>query len=333
MHAPLDIVIAGHVALDTVIHLDGGERIVHKVSTGGAVTFASLAIKTSNPSCNVGLATKVGHDFPAELLGPFSSLGVAIDGILRDHHAPTTRFELVYDGPVRTVACPARCSPLRVDEFPDGVLAAKRLHLGPLCREMDRRFVEDLGSASDGATIVGVDLQGFIRNVHDDGHITFVPAEEGLAMVSLLHDTFGRKLVIKGDDAECNAVMPGARPGLDPGEIMSFFLESFPRATVLVTSGRKGSIAGMNEDGNPVVARIPAFRPRVIIDETGAGDTFLGSFLARLHGPPATIHACEQAALYASAASSFLVEEPGYKGLKPVPEIEARVASKQFFNA
>ena len=331
MTQPFDLVIMGHVALDTVIHVDRGIRSVHKVSLGGAVTFSSLATKTSNPALNVGIATKTGNDFPDDLLASFTTLGVDTSAILRDDGAGTTRFELVYEGASRALSCTVQCSPLRVDELPDNVLSTKSVHLGPLCREIDASFIERLGELLPRETIVGVDLQGFLRNVHEDGTISFISPAEGERMVSLLHETFGPRLVIKGDDAECRAIMPGGEASNSAPKTMSFFLEAYPGATILITSGRYGSIVGRNDGTVPRARRIPAFRPRAIVDETGAGDTFLGSFLSRLNGPPRDIVSCEAAAFFASAASSFLVEGAGFDGLRTVPEIEARVTSRRYF--
>ena len=74
-------------------------------------------------------------------------------------------------------------------------------------------------------------------------------------------------------------------------------------ATVpIVTLAERGSLL---LDGNTLY-RIPAFRTRAI-DPTGAGDTYGGSFITEF----ARAGKLVDAALYASAAASMMVEQVG----------------------
>ncbi|MEX2681127.1 MAG: PfkB family carbohydrate kinase [Candidatus Sigynarchaeota archaeon] len=321
MKKPFDLVILGHMAMDTVIHVENGKHNVHTVSAGGAVTFGALAAKTSEPSARIGIGSKIGKDFPAELLQPFKQKDVDLSCLLVDKTSPSTRFELVYNAGKRTVSCPARCSELLFAEFPPELWMSKRFHIGAICREISLKFIEQMGETIATRVPVGIDLQGVLRDIDPSGKVGLLTQQEAFAATRSIYDVFGDRLVIKGDDFECAAVS-----GIDdPVKCIEYFLAEFKESTILLTLGRNGSYLGKNEGRKPVIERIPAFKPAQIVDETGAGDTFLVSFLSRLSNSGSSINACKDAALFASAASSFLVEATRCQGLQSSKAILARV--------
>nr|MDO8113424.1 carbohydrate kinase family protein [Candidatus Sigynarchaeota archaeon] len=327
MKKPFDLVVIGHLAMDTVIHVENGKRNIFKVSAGGAVTFGSLAAKTAEPGWRVGIATKVGKDLLPELLDPLKEKRVDLSCMLVDNKAPTTRFELVYEGGKRTVSCPARCSELVFDEFSHDLFVARRFHIGAICQEISMQFIDQLGQAITKEQPVGIDLQGVLRDIHKDGSISLISQHDALEKAKKIYSIFGKRLVIKGDDFECSAVS-----GIDdPVKCIEYFLGEFKESTVLLTLGRKGSYIGKNDAGAPRIEKIPAFKPDKIIDETGAGDTFLVSFLSRLKNASSNFKACKDASLFAAAASSFLVEDTRCKGLQSSAKILDRVQKAEYF--
>jgi 2-dehydro-3-deoxygluconokinase len=93
----------------------------------------------------------------------------------------------------------------------------------------------------------------------------------------------------------------------DPAAIVDFYLRLGPKLVVLKL-GAKGALLA-TESGT---VEIPPF-PCTPVDGTGAGDTFCGSFLARL-----TLgDAAEPAARYAAAAAALKTE--GYGAVAPMP--------------
>ncbi|HME54863.1 MAG TPA: PfkB family carbohydrate kinase [Candidatus Lokiarchaeia archaeon] len=328
MKKAFDLVILGHMAMDTVIHVENGERKVFKTSAGGAVTFGSIAAKTSEPGARIGIATKVGKDLIPDLLDPLKAKKIDLSCMIVDEEALTTRFELIYEGGHRTVSCPARCSALSFDDFPDELWSARRFHIGSICGEISLLFIEKMGNGIIDEQPVGIDLQGVLRDVHDDGTISLISQGDALDTTRKIYEIFGKRLVIKGDDFECTAVS-----GIeDPVQCIEYFLSEFSDVTVLLTMGRKGSYLGKNCDGNATIEKIPAFKPDRIVDETGAGDTYLVSYLSRIDNASSCSFAtCEEAALFASAASSFLVEDKKFKGLQPAKKILERVQKAVYF--
>jgi len=327
MNRAFDLVILGHLAMDTIIHVENGKREVFKTSAGGAVTFASIAAKTSEPHARIGIATKVGDDFIPSLLDPFKEKKIDLSCMIVDEQAPTTRFELVYEGGHRTVSCPARCSPLSFVDFPDELWSARRFHIGSICGEISLSFIEKMGTGIIDEQPIGIDLQGVLRDVHEDGTISLIPQGDALESTRNIYEVFGKRLVIKGDDFECAAVS-----GIeDPVQCIEYLLSEFTDVTVLLTMGRKGSYLGKNCDGNATIEKIPAFKPDRIVDETGAGDTYLVSYLSRIDTSSCSFDTCKEAALFASAASSFLVEDKKFKGLQPAKKILDRVQKAVYF--
>ncbi len=94
----------------------------------------------------------------------------------------------------------------------------------------------------------------------------------------------------------------------DPDAMLDFYLRLGPKVVVL----RMGEAGAYLATADGVRVRIPAY-PVVAVDATGAGDTFCGSFLARIlagDGP-------EPAARYASVAAALACT--GYGAVAPIP--------------
>ena len=119
--------------------------------------------------------------------------------------------------------------------------------------------------------------------------------------------------VIHATIAEADIALPGiddalALTGLtDPDAIVNFYLRLGPPIVVL-KMGAEGALLATAEGRT----RIPPF-PCALVDATGAGDTFCGSFLARSIAGDAP----EAAARYAAAAAALKTQ--GYGAVAPIP--------------
>jgi sugar/nucleoside kinase (ribokinase family) len=90
-------------------------------------------------------------------------------------------------------------------------------------------------------------------------------------------------------------------------------------ATTLLTVGARGGLAMV---GSRFVAW-PALRPAVVVDPTGAGDVFLGAYVAAILASP--YGAGDRRALrIAAAAASCSVEAPGLAGVPTLAAVRAR---------
>jgi 2-dehydro-3-deoxygluconokinase len=98
----------------------------------------------------------------------------------------------------------------------------------------------------------------------------------------------------------------------DPDAMLDFYLRLGPKVVVL-RMGKEGAYLATT-DG--VRARIPVHRVEVV-DATGAGDTFCGSFLARMLAGDDP----EAAARYANVAAALACR--GYGAVGPIPTSDA----------
>ena len=101
----------------------------------------------------------------------------------------------------------------------------------------------------------------------------------------------------------------------DPAAIVDFYLRLGPRIVVLKL-GANGALLGTEAGHTP----IPPF-PCTPVDGTGAGDTFCGSFLARLIKGDSPL----DAATYAAAAAALKTE--GYGAIAPMPKADRVLAA------
>jgi hypothetical protein len=148
MPAP-DFVTVGHVARDLV---PGGWR------AGGTITFA--AIQAHKLGCSVGVVTRAGPEIDLRALYPFAEIAANVS-------RETTTFENVYEHGVRRQHLRARGEPIDSDDVPVEWLSSPVALVGPLMGEIDpalpSRFAE--------STLVGVSVQGWLRNVDDEGAV------------------------------------------------------------------------------------------------------------------------------------------------------------------
>lgn len=105
----------------------------------------------------------------------------------------------------------------------------------------------------------------------------------------------------------------------DNGDVAMWLTQAHERASApaIVTLGSRGCAACLS-DGSLI--RIPALAPAVVVDTTGAGDTFNGVFATHL----ASGSAIEQALAAATAAASLSVARNGARGGMPGAEAIAQ---------
>lgn len=79
------------------------------------------------------------------------------------------------------------------------------------------------------------------------------------------------------NELEARALVPEQVAAQDDGQVADFLAAAHPAATVVLTAGRAGLTWAGN--GTDAVQRLPAF-PVTAVDETAAGDAFIGYLLA-----------------------------------------------------
>jgi len=162
------------------------------------------------------------------------------------------------------------------------------VHIGPVFKEVPLSLVR---KCRDRASVVSMDLQGFVRVRDSSGRIFLQSVEFGglLRSVDLVKASAEEALVQTGSSTLVTAISRLIRGG--------------PRWLV-VTLGARGSIFAGREGE---VWRIPAYPEERVIDPTGAGDALVGGWLSTFVVTRDPLWSMS----IGTAAASFLVRRSG----------------------
>ena len=274
-----DLAVIGHYTIDRIIVGEGEPR----PTLGGPPTYTSIAARRMGATVTV--ISKVGKDFPDEYIAWLSRNGIDLTGLARVD-TPTTRFTSKFENEERVLQLKSVCSPILPEDIPVD-LKTKCIHLGPVAREIPAETVSHVAKRTE---VVSLDPQGFVRRFDREGNVL---DQERLDVTVL------RRIdILKASEGELKIAM-----GIDDlWKAMEAATKFGPNA-VIVTKGVKGALMLYGRTRY----EIPAYAPRLIIDPTGAGDAFIGAFMAEyVKGKDPS-----WCAAVGSATSSFVVEGIG----------------------
>ena len=280
---PADIVVVGHLCIDSIILPN---RQVPCTILGGSAAYVSLSAR--HLGADVSIISKVGGDFPKAYLWWLSQEGIDVANVHVVEDRKTTRFELKYsdDLSTRTLRLISKAPPITVEDTQSS-LKTKVIHLAPIANEIEYEAAEKLKRCSE---ILSLDPQGLIRAFKDEGVVTHEKLED--KRVLELADIY------KSSKEEIEAVT-----GFLDLHAAIRAVHDFGVETVIVTLGGKGAVLSIEG----TVYEIPAYTPTKIVDPTGAGDAFIGGFIAEyIRGKEVLWCAC-----VGSAAASTVVEGIG----------------------
>ena len=317
-----NVLFIGHHAIDTIIRF----KQKRKPSLGGTVTFGSLALKTYTNSTKISVISNLGlQNFNKSLLKHFNDKNIDFRGV-KTFETDNTNFELNYSNHSRRLTLKS-CSPkLKFEDIPEEILTSPPdiLILAPLCNEISFEYVSKIVNTFPN-TFIGIDLQGFIRYIDDDGEVSYVRDEAIISNMIAIINLIGDRLILKGSEVEMKLLSNHK----EPQKIMEYFKNFENKAIYIMTMGEAGSLILKNGEN---LLKIPAYKPKRVLDETGAGDVYLTIFLYELLNSDMTWEEIEKNAHLASAAASFLVEKKGPKGFETRKRILKRVASNNYIN-
>jgi sugar/nucleoside kinase (ribokinase family) len=278
-----DLVSVGHFSLDSIFLPSRNSPFV---VLGGSVVYSSFAARRLD--ARVSVISKVGGDFPAAYLWWLRQENVDLSNVSRDENARTTRFELEYSNDLshRILRLKNRAPPINVTDLPES-LKARAVHVGPIAGELTYEAIEKLRGCSD---ILSLDPQGLVRNFDENGNVT----------VGELTDKRILKFVdiYKSSSEEIQAVT-----GLSDTDSAIKAVHGHGAKIAIVTSGANGALVSVEG----TIHKVPAYKPEKIVDPTGAGDAFIGSFLAEyVKGED-----CSWCSYVGSAAASLVLEGIG----------------------
>ena len=289
-----DLVTVGHIAIDLTI----SPRItIPKPTLGGSSVYVSLAARKLG--AKVSVISNVGEDFSNSYLAWMNTNGIDLSGVKRVKGASTTKFSLKYTNRTRKLQLRNRAPNISKEDIPIS-MQTKIIHIAPIANEVSQSLVEKLRIL---ANVLSLDPQGFVRKFDTKGnmHLKRWDNPKVLGQIDLYKSSSNEIKVITGS-ADLELAMEK--------------IHDYGAKIAIVTRGTKGSkllFEGEYFD-------IPPCKPRIVRDPTGAGDAFIGAFLAEyVRGKDPVWCAC-----VGSASASFVVEEVGPKAFGEKEEIYAR---------
>lgn len=291
-----DIVSVGHFAIDSIFLPD---RSTPFIVLGGSAAYASLAARRLDAT--VYVVSKVGGDFPDAYMWRLEKEGINLSGVVKAENAQTTRFKLAYSNDLssRKLQLKSRAPPITLDDLPES-LKAKTIHIAPIAGEITYEVAEKLRSC---AQWLSLDPQGLLRNFNEKGKVTYGSLTEKriLGLIDVYKSSLNEIKALTGLSNLKSAIKAVHDRGVE---------------TVIVTLGTKGAVLSFEE----TVCKIPVCKSEKFVDPTGAGDVFIGGFLAEYtHRESLLWCAC-----VGSAAASLVVEVAGPTFPSGKPEIYRR---------
>ena len=294
-----DIAVVGHFSIDTIIL---PSRTKPFVILGGAATYTSFAARRLDATASV--ISKVGGNFPEAYLWWLRQEGIDISAVTKHANEPTTCFELTYskDLSERTLKLKSKGPALNAEDVPKD-FRAKAIHLAPIADEIPYELVERLKGCAD---ILSLDPQGLLRSFDEAGNVTENASVDNriFSLINIYKSSQNEIYALTGE----SELKPAIKAIHDVGV-----------ETVIVTLGAKGSI--LSVEGAQY--NIEACPSQVLVDPTGAGDVFIGSFLAEYLQQKESLWC----ASVGSAAASCVVEGLGSTYFGKKEEIYRRANS------
>jgi sugar/nucleoside kinase (ribokinase family) len=317
------IIFAGHFAIDNIIRF----KRLNKPSLGGSVSYCSLALSIYTQEAKIGIISHIGSlNFNNSLLDKIKNKKIDLSGI-KYSQVKNTNFVLDYYDHARTLTLKSKSPDLNFNDIPLEYLnnPPDIFVLVPLCNEISYEFVvQILKNFPD--VYIGIDLQGFIRKIDDDGKVVYVYERDTISNIKRIIELIGDRLILKGSEEEMN-LLAGECDDYDKVMLQCNSYDN--NGIYIMTLGEKGSM--LTKRGEKVL-NIPAFSPKRVVDETGAGDVYFSIFLYEFIHSDKSWKSIEKAAFLASAAASFLVEKKGPNGFVTKTLVLKRMGKKNYIN-
>lgn len=278
-----DLCCVGHITLDKVVT---PKNTVHM--PGGTSFYFSHAIRNLK-DINYTLVTAIAESEMA-VANDLQSKGIDVKVMPSKH---SVYFENIYgeNQDNRTQRVLAKADPFTVDYLED--IDARIYHLGSLLAD---DFSLDVIRFLSQKGLVSVDSQGYLREVREQNvyAVDWTEKKEALKYIHFL----------KANEHEMEVLT-----GYDDVAMAAKQLYDWGVKEVLITLGSMGSVI---YDGT-TFHKIPAYKPKEVVDATGCGDTYMTGYLyKRAKGA-----GIEEAGRFAAAMSTLKIECLGpFKGTK-----------------
>jgi sugar/nucleoside kinase (ribokinase family) len=316
-----NIIFAGHFAIDNIIRF----KRLNKATLGGSTTYCSLALRIYTQNVKIGIISHIGEvNFNQSLLNAIKKRNVDLRGV-KHSNVENTNFILDYFDHTRTLTLKSRSPDLKFKDIPQEYLNSPPdlIVLVPLCNEISFEYVSQI-SKNFPDVYIGIDLQGFIRNIDEEGKVSYQYNDNFISNIDKMINLIGDKLILKGSEEEMRLL---ADEYEEPHKVMNYFEKYNTNGLFIMTLGEKGSM--VYKKRYPIL-EIPAFKPKKVSDETGAGDVYFSIFLYEFLHSDKSWEKIKICAFLASAAASFLVEKKGPSGFETKMNVLKRLDKKEY---
>lgn len=272
-----DLCCIGHITLDKVV--TPGKTVD---MPGGTSFYVSNAIRHLD-SIKYALVTAVGAP-EMYVVDDLRRKGIEVNAF---ESASSVCFENIYgeNQNNRTQRVTAKADPFTTVQFKD--INARIFHLGALLAD---DFSLDVLRHLSQKGQISVDSQGYLREVRDES-VYAIDWKDKLDALEYIH-------FLKANEHEMEVLT-----GYSDAVAAAKQLNDWGVKEVLLTFGSMGSLL---YDGSNFY-RIPAYKPREIVDATGCGDTYMAGYLyQRAKGKT-----MEDAGHFAAALSTLKIERSG----------------------
>jgi len=234
----------------------------------------------------VAVISRVGDDFPEEYKRLLTEAGVDLSALKTVEGAKTTNYVIEYLDGERRMVLKAKAPPIEPEDIPHE-LTARAVLLAPIAGEISPPLVAVLRRRAE---YLCLDPQGLVRSFREDGTV----------VLKGWFDRFVLSLtdIMKASLREYERIMGTGRLRYGLRK-----LHNLGVGLVIITLGEEGSILSVRGE----LYAIPAYEVTRVAEPTGAGDVYIGAFLAEyVRNEDPVWCAC-----VGSAAASFVVEEFG----------------------
>ncbi len=299
------IIVFGAINLDVNVRVRDfpkhGETVIsptYDMMSGGK--GANQALAAARGGVKTALVGKVGDDAAANrILNGLRRNEVLTSGVATSDYAPTGMAFVVRDSKGEnqiTVALGAN-GDVRADQVPDEIFSQNNILLLQMELPSQENFALMERAKKFGVTI--------ILNLAPAFHMP----QKNLEMVDYL--------IVNEPEARMIAKETGI-PDQQNLILVARALAAKGNLTCLVTLGSKGAVAVTSKGEG---WRVPALDLPEVVDTTGAGDCFCGTFAAAIHAKLALGSAMRRASIAASLSCSKKGAQESYPYISEVEEI------------
>jgi sugar/nucleoside kinase (ribokinase family) len=225
------------------------------VRPGGSALYSSLAAVSLG--ARVSVFSNIGRDYPRSILSLINSRGIDATGV-KKVDGLTTRFRISYRGDSRKLEL---IHPGQRLKPADRLGSLEAIHLGSVFMEVG---LDVLNYARRHSRFLSLDVQGLLRTLDRDGSVRLVRRSIGPFL--------SKCNLVKATEEEARVMAPAPTTVATARQLLHKGAQY-----VIITQGRSGSLL-VRKDGGAL--HIPSVPEGKVVDLTGAGDIFVGSWLA-----------------------------------------------------